>query len=140
MTGERGTQGGHASDDVELDVDFDDPAVRAWFSEHLPELRRSATGHRVLYRTLAFASVLGLAAHVGGYALRASSPGEPLGLIADLLYALGYALWTGVVVALFVQVIPDVKKRQFQQALRAYEASMREHSEREARNAREGGR
>jgi hypothetical protein len=46
--------------------------------------------------------------------------------VADLLYALGYALWTGVVVAVFVQVIPDVKRRQFQQAVAAYEAKVRD--------------
>ena len=40
---------------------------------------------------------LELAAHVGGYALRSSATTEPLGLVADLLYALGWALWTGVV-------------------------------------------
>ena len=44
-------------------------------------------------------------------------------MIADLLYALGFALWTGVVLTLFVQVIPEVKRRQFRQALEAYEAS-----------------
>ena len=44
-------------------------------------------------------------------------------LVADLLYALGYALWTGVVVVVFVQVFPEVKRRQFKQALDAYEAA-----------------
>jgi hypothetical protein len=115
---------GGAPDEEKLDVDLESPYVRAWFAEHLPEVRRSALGNRVLYQALAFAFVLGLLAHIGGYALRASSPGEPLGLLADLLYALGYALWTGVVVAVFVQVIPDVKKRQFQHALAAYEAKV----------------
>jgi hypothetical protein len=46
--------------------------------------------------------------------------------VADLLYALGYALWTGVVVAVFVQVIPEVKRRQFKQALDAYEVTQRD--------------
>jgi hypothetical protein len=78
------------------------------------------------YQALAFAFVLGLVAHIGGYAIRASPPGEPLGLVADLLYALGYALWTGVVVVVFVQVIPEVKKRQFQQAVAVYEAKVRD--------------
>jgi hypothetical protein len=52
---------------------------------------------------------------------------EPLGLVADLLYALGYALWTGVVVVVFVQIIPEAKRRQFKQALDAYEAAQREN-------------
>ena len=51
---------------------------------------------------------------------------EPLGLVADLFYALGYALWTGVVVVVFVQVFPEAKRRQFKQALAAYEAAQRD--------------
>jgi len=29
--------------------------------------------------------------------------------VVDLLYALGWALWTGVVVVVFVQVVPEAK-------------------------------
>jgi hypothetical protein len=72
--------------------------------------------------------VVGLAAHVAGYLLKASVTTEPLGLVADLLYALGYALWTGVVVVVFVQVFPEVKRRQYKQALDAYEAARREQA------------
>jgi hypothetical protein len=57
--------------------------------EHLPELRRSVYGQRLLYQSLAAAFVVGPAAHIGGYLLRPSPPTEPLGLVADLLYALG---------------------------------------------------
>jgi hypothetical protein len=103
---EPGTEDRHASTEEQLDLGLEDPRVMTWFAEHMPELQRSASGQRLLYQSLAFAFALGLAAHIGGYALRSSSPGEPIGLVADLLYALGYALWTGVVVALFVQVIP----------------------------------
>jgi hypothetical protein len=116
---------GRASDD-DMDRLLEDPAVRTWFGEHLPELRRSAYGNRLLYQSLAVAFVLGLSAHIGGYVLRASLPGEPLGLLADLLYALGWALWTGCVVVLFVEVITDVKRRQFERALEIYEATQRE--------------
>jgi hypothetical protein len=56
--------------------------------------------------------VVGLAAHLGGYVLRSSATTEPAGLVADLLYALGWALWTGVVVVMFVQVVPEAKRRQ----------------------------
>jgi hypothetical protein len=42
--------------------------------------------------------------------LLAAAPTAPLGLVADLLYALGWALWTGVV-ALFVQLLPEWKRR-----------------------------
>jgi hypothetical protein len=72
--------------------------------------------------------VVGLAAHVAGYLLKSSVTTEPLGLVADLLYALGYALWTGVVVVVFVQVFPEVKRRQYKQALDAYEAAQRDQA------------
>jgi hypothetical protein len=56
---------------------------------------------------------MGLAAHVGGYLLRSWVTTEPLLLVADLVYALGWALWTGVVVVVvFVQVVPEAKRRQ----------------------------
>jgi hypothetical protein len=70
--------------------------------------------------------VVGLAAHVGGYLLRSSATTEPFGLVADLLYTLGLALWTGVVVVVFVQVVPEVKRRQIRRTLDAYEATLRE--------------
>jgi hypothetical protein len=98
----------------------------AWVGEHLPEVRRSVSGQRFLYWSLGICLVAGLAANVGGYLLKSSVTTEPLGLVADLLYELGYALWTGVVVVVFVQVYPEVKRRQFKQALAAYEAAQRE--------------
>ena len=45
-------------------------------------------------------------------------------LLADLLYALGWALWTGVILVMFVQIWPEAKKRQYNQALDAYEAAL----------------
>ena len=97
----------------------------AWMGEHLAEVRRSAYGQRLVYQSLSAAFVVGLAAQIGGYLLRPSPPSEPLGLVADLLYALGWALWTGVVVVLFVQIIPEIKRRQFKRWLDAYEATLR---------------
>ncbi len=44
-------------------------------------------------------------------------------MLADLLYTLGWALWTGVVVVVFIQLHPETKKRQYEQALDAYEAA-----------------
>jgi hypothetical protein len=99
-----------------------------WVGENLTQVRRSVYGQRLLYWSLGVGFVLGLAVHVGGYALRSSVSTGALGLVADLLYALGYALWTGVVVAVFVQVFPEAKRRQFKQALDAYEAARREQS------------
>jgi hypothetical protein len=89
-------------------------------------VRRSVFGQRLLYQSLVTVFVVGLAAHVGGYLLRSSVTTEPLGLVAELLYSLGFALWTGVVVVVYVQVFPEVKRRQFKQVLDAYEAARRE--------------
>jgi hypothetical protein len=100
--------------------------VLAWVGENLPQVRRSVYEQRLLYWSLGIGFVVGLAAHVGGYLLTSSVTTEPLGLVSDLLYALGYALWTGVLVVVFVQVFPEVKRRQFKQALDAYEAARHE--------------
>jgi hypothetical protein len=96
----------------------------AWVGEHLTLVRRSASGQRVMYWSLGIAFALGLAAHVGGFLLKTSVTTEPLSLIADLLYALGWAMWTGVVVVVFVEIYPETKKRQYKQALDAYEAAI----------------
>jgi hypothetical protein len=101
----------------------------AWVGEHLPQVRRSVYEQRLLHWSLGIGFVLGLAAHAGGYLLKSSVTTEPLGLVADLLYALGYALWTGVVVVVFVQLFPETKRRQFKQALDAYEAAQREKAQ-----------
>jgi hypothetical protein len=77
-----------------------------------------------VYWILGTGFVVGLAAHVGGFLLKTSATAEPLSLLADLLYALGWALWTSVVVVVFVQLVPEAKKRQYQQALDAYEATV----------------
>ncbi len=101
---------------------FSDERNLAWMEQHLPELKQSAAGPRILYQSLALSFVVGLAAHVGGYLLLSSSPTGLLGLLADLLHALGWSLWTGVVVAMFVQVIPEVKRRQISRVIEEYEA------------------
>ena len=101
----------------------------AWMEEHLPELKQSVSGPRLLYQSLVVGFVVGLAAHIGGYLLLASVPREPLGLLADLLHALGWSLWTGVVVAVFVEVIPEAKRRQIKRAVEAYEALRRKQAQ-----------
>ncbi len=100
----------------------DREAVLTWVGENLAQVRRSVYEQRLLHWSLGIGLVVGLAPHVGGYLLRSSVTTGPLGLFVDLFYALGYALWTGVVVVLFVQVFPEVKRRQFRQVLDAYEA------------------
>src|SRR5215472_6063623 len=98
-------------------------AMLAWVGENLTLARRSASGQRVFYWILGIGFVVGLAAHVGGFLLKASVTTEPLMLLADLLYALGWALWTSVIVVVFVQLWPEAKKRQYRQALDAYEST-----------------
>jgi hypothetical protein len=106
--------------------EFTDERVLEWMEEHLPELRQSVSGQSILYSSLVISFVVGLAAHSGGYALLSTAPSGLLGLLADLLHALGWSLWTGVVVAVFVQIIPEVKRGQIKRAIDAYEALRRE--------------
>lgn len=102
-----------------------DPQVRPWMEEHFTEMRRSVAEHRFRSQVLWTGLVAGLAAHVAGYLVRASAPNDLVGLLADLLYTLGFALWTGVVVVLMVEIIPRAKERQILRALDAYEAAVR---------------
>jgi len=117
-----------------------DAYAKAWMEEHLPELKESVSGQGILYRSLAFGFVVGLVAHIGGYVLLSlTSSGLP-GLLADLLHALGWSLWTGVVVTVFVQVVPEVKRRQIKQAVDAYEKFRNDKGQKRSRNrARKGG-
>lgn len=110
----------------------------AWVGENLPQVRRLVFGQRVLHQSLGIGFVVGLAAHIGGYLLGSSTTTEPLGLVADLLYALGWSLWTGVVVVVFAHVIPEAKRRQVKQALDAYEATLRDQA-RAGRDQTPGG-
>lgn len=105
---------------------FTDELVLAWMDEHATELRQFVSGQRIQHQSLLISFVVGLAAHVGGYALLSSVPGGPLGLLADLLHALGWSLWTGVVVVVFIQVLPEAKRRQISQAVDAYDALRRD--------------
>ena len=113
-------------------------ALLTWVGEHLPYVQRTAVGQRPVYWILGIGFVVGLAAYVGGYALRSSVTTEPLAFVADLLYTLGWALWTGVVVVIFLQVLPEAKRRQYEQLLDAYEAAMREKTGAEGEQASEG--
>jgi hypothetical protein len=109
--------------------------VLAWVGENLPYVRRTAVGQRPVYWILGTALAVGLAAYVGGFLLKSSATTEPLELVADLLYTFGWALWTGVVVVVFLQVIPEAKRRQFKLALDAYEATLREGAGAESEEA-----
>jgi hypothetical protein len=102
--------------------------VLAWVGENLPYVPRTAVGQRPVYWILVTGLAVGLAAYVGGFLLKSSATTEPLELVADLLYTFGWALWTGVVVVVFLQVIPEAKRRQFKLALDAYEAALSEEA------------
>ncbi len=64
----------------------------AWVGEHLPFVQATAAGQRPIYWILWMVLVVGLIAQIGAYLLRTTATGEPLGVIADLLHALGYSL------------------------------------------------
>ena len=100
---------------------LNDPDVQAWFEKHLTDLRQEAYGPRILYSILVAAFVGGLAAYVAGYLLKTAATTQPLGLLADLLYTFGFALWTGAVVVVLVDIIPEAKRRQIRSSLDAYE-------------------
>ena len=72
-----------------------------WVGENLKEVKGIASGKRVQQWIIWLSLVIGLLSYVAGYALRASFTSEPLAFFGDLLYTLGYALWTGVVVVVF---------------------------------------
>jgi hypothetical protein len=95
-----------------------------WVGQNLTLVRRTASGQRPMYWVLGTVLVVGLAAHIGGFLLKTSVTTEPILLVGDLIYTLGWALWTGAVVVVFVQIWPEAKRRQFRQALDAYEAAV----------------
>jgi hypothetical protein len=111
-----------------LGIDVDDPRALAWMEAHLLEYRQQASGQRPLYWILGIGFVVGLATHVGGFLLKTSATTELFALLADLLYALGWALWTSVIVVVFVQIWPEAKRRQLKRWLDAYEAARREQA------------
>jgi hypothetical protein len=89
---------------------------------YLPEMLRSLADQSIVRTYLGIGFVLGLVVQVVAYLLKPAAGGEPFALIIDLLYALGWSLWTGVVVSFFVQVLPEAKRRQIVRGLQAYEA------------------
>jgi len=96
-----------------------------WMSRHLSELRQSVSERQIQRQMLWIGLAIGLAVHVAGFLLKTSATGEPIGVLADLLYTLGWGLWTGVVVVAVVEIIPAAKERQISRALDAYELALR---------------
>jgi hypothetical protein len=123
MVDQQGSDGSRESNgDEQLRRLMDDPAALAWLDEHASAMRRDVAGQGILWRVLVAGFVIGLIAYVAAYLIRATAPGEPLGLLADMCYAFGYSLWTGAVIVVFVQLIPEAKRRQFRQTLELYDA------------------
>lgn len=110
----------------DLDPMLEDPVVMDWMGEHLTDLRKNVSERRLRSQILWTAAILGLLAHSAAYLLRSSATTGVPGLLVDLIYALGYALWTGVVVVAIVEIIPRAKERQIKQAIDAYEAAVRQ--------------
>jgi F0F1-type ATP synthase assembly protein I len=108
--------------DDEISPLLHDPNARAWFEQHRTQLHRNAYGQGFLYSTLAITFVVGLVVYVVGYLLRSNATTEPLGLLADLTYTFGFALWTAAVIVVLIEIIPEAKRRQVRRALEAYEA------------------
>jgi hypothetical protein len=107
----------------------------SWVGENLTLVRQSASGQRPMYWVLGTVIVVGLAFHIGGFLLKTSTTTEPLSLVGDLIYTFGWALWTGAVIVVFVQIWPEAKRRQFKQALDAYEAAAGEQARAESDQA-----
>jgi hypothetical protein len=97
----------------------------AWVEAHMSDLRGTVADRRIRYWTLWTALGTGLVVHVAGFLLKSSATGEPISVLGDLLYTLGYALWTGVVVVAVTDIIPAAKERQVSRALDRYEAALR---------------
>ena len=154
MTGEPGAKGTpHPSTDERSEAqdvlglgERERDYLLAWVGENLTLVRRSASGQRPMYWVLGIVLVVGLAFHIGGFLLKTSTTTEPLSLVGDLIYTFGWALWTGAVIVVFVQIWPEAKRRQFKQALDAYEAAVGDQARAEsgqatdAAAAGEGGR
>jgi hypothetical protein len=111
-----------------------------WIEANLPELRRTVSEDRIRYVVLGIGFVVGLASHVGGFLLKSSTATEPVALLGDLLYTFGWALWTGVVVVVLFQIVPEAKRRQIKRYLDAYETVQRERARTErARTSTDDG-
>jgi hypothetical protein len=91
----------------------------------VPELRSSLGNGRILRSTLIAAFIAGLISHAVGYFLKPVATYEPLGLVVDLLYGFGFALWTGAVVVWFVEVIPEGQRRWIKDAVAAWDERQR---------------
>lgn len=97
-----------------------------WAAANMPRMRRWVSGPFFVREALIYAFVFGLLAHVGGYLLTTIAHGEPLRLIADLLATMGTTIWTGAVLYIFVDVLPQTRRRWAERRLAAYESLLKD--------------
>jgi putative copper export protein len=93
----------------------------AWVASHLPEMRRRVAGNEILFWWIGITVVLGLIANIAGFLWASTATGTADQLTADLLRSLGTALWTGAVLVLLIQVVPNLQRRAAIRELRKYE-------------------
>jgi hypothetical protein len=98
----------------------------AYVAAHLPEIRRRVAGNEILYFWIAGTLILGLIANVVGFLWSTVASGTADALVSQLLLSVGTALWTGSVLVLLLEVLPDIQRRYAIRALRKYERQIEE--------------
>jgi hypothetical protein len=101
--GPKGSEGYQFSQD-ELD----------YLATHYADVLKWVAPQRWLMTSLAFALLLGLVAHIAGWAT-SSGAGEAddlIALVGDLLANLGIALWTSAIIVVFLEVLPAAARRR----------------------------
>lgn len=104
-----------------------------WVAANLDDMQAWARGDRIWSWTLVGTAIAGLAVHVLGFALASEAlalpGGWPSELIADLLANLGIALWTSVIIVLFVDALPAWNRRRAQSWARRALAALQERGD-----------
>jgi hypothetical protein len=104
-----------------------------WMAANLDEVTGWARGARVVRWMLVGTFLIGLAVHVLGFGLASGALKLPAGwpneLIAELLGSLGIAMWTSVVLVLFLEVLPNWQQRRAETWARAALVALRERGD-----------
>jgi hypothetical protein len=104
-----------------------------WMAAHSDQVRDWARGDRVIVWTLVATFLLGLMLYLVGFGLGSGGLGLPDGwptdLLADLLVSLGVVLWTSVILAVFLEILPRWQQRQAQAWSRAALIALRDRGD-----------
>jgi hypothetical protein len=104
-----------------------------WLAAHSDRVREWARGDRVIVWTLVVTFLLGLVLYLVGFGLGSGGLGLPEGwptdLLADLLRSLGVVLWTSVILAVFLEILPRWQQRQAQAWSRAALVALRDRGD-----------